>query len=115
MSANDRLTFLTALVIIGLLLIYLYHEHLRPRYNIVLTKADRAHRLSTMYKKKIDDGEVIDDYNKDEVKQALYKVYEMVILELRNRPNDPALLIAIDDLEQDIDFINPIKKQLTRS
>ena len=57
----------------------------------------------------------IDDYNKDEVKQALYKVYEMVILELRNRPNDPALLIAIDDLEQDIDFINPIKKQLTRS
>ena len=107
----EKLTFLTALLIIGLLIIFIYHEYLRPSYNIALTKAYRMHKLIATYKNRVDNGIDVPSYYLDNIRIDLEKVQKILDDELLKNPDDPSLLAASGDLTDDYYIINPTNEQ----
>jgi hypothetical protein len=111
--ANGRLITLTIIILVGLLIIYIYHECLKPSYDRALVQHERVHKIAELYKQKKSSGEKIPDYNIDDLKQSLIKVKNILIHELLLKPNDTTLNVALSNIEEDLEFVNPpIEQQL---
>ena len=101
-SASARLTVLTAIVIIGILFIYIYHEFLKPSYDRALAKYERIHKVTNVYRRKKSDGEEIQQYDTNDLKKALNRVKKILEEELILQPNDTVLQVALSDIEDDL-------------
>jgi hypothetical protein len=101
-STAKRLMNMTIIVIIGILIIYIYHEYLKPSYDRALTKYERVHRVAEVYKRKKDNNESIPIYDVDELQQALIKVKGIIEEELKKKPDDVLLKTALSTLIEDL-------------
>ena len=105
-SASGRLITITIIMLIGLFIIYIYHEYLKPSRDRALAKYERVHKVAETYKRKKDNGESIPDYDVDELQQSLNKVKNILTDELKIAPTDSMLLAAMGNINDDLDMFN---------